>query len=155
MSACAGDQGTYLGDARVVLEGQTDLKMSVLVIDAYSSDAVPVHLTTTEAMQLYLDRTTDDGVVLYHVSNRFYDIEVPLARSADVLGLDVWIQSEELTESQYADGAAASTVVMVARRDADIQGILNGGTWKAIKSDGGRLWTDDYANPLSILTALR
>lgn len=154
MSACAGDKPTYLGDARVVLEGQTDLKMSVVVIDAYSSDAVPVHLTTTEAMQLYFDRTTDDGVVLYHVSNRFYDIEVPLARSAEALGLDIWLHDNPLTDSQHADGAVASRVVMVARPGADINDILDQGGWRAVQSDGGRLWTDDYANPLSILRAL-
>ena len=155
MSACAGDQPTYLGDARVVLEGQTDLKMSVVVIDAYSSDSVPVHLTTTEAMQLYLDRTTEDGAVLYHISNRFYDIEVPLARSAAALGLNIWMHEEPLTERQYAEGASASAVVMLARPGTDVQSVLSGGTWRAIKSDGGRLWTDDYANPLSILSALQ
>ncbi|MEL7213720.1 MAG: transporter [Pseudomonadota bacterium] len=155
MSACAGDQPTYLGDARVVLEQQTDLKMSVVVVDAYSSDAVPVHLTTTEAMQLYLDRTTEDGVVLYHVSNRFYDIEVPLARSAAALGLDIWLHEEPLTASQYLEGASASSVVMVARKGADVGDLLATGKWRALQADGGRLWTDDYANPLSILSALR
>ncbi len=155
MEACAGDQPTYLGDARVVLEGQTDLKMSVVVIDAYSSDAVPVHLTTTEAMQLYLDRTTPDGVVLYHVSNRFYDIERPLARSAVELGLDIWLHEEPLTKAQYLEGASASSVVMVARKGAQVESLLEAGIWRALDSDGGRLWTDDYANPLSILSALR
>ncbi|WP_224826733.1 transporter [Cognatishimia sp. MH4019] len=155
MSACAGDQPTYLGDARVVLEQQHDLKMSVVVIDAYSSDAVPVHLTTTEAMQLYLDRTTEDGVVLYHVSNRFYDIDVPLARSAAALGLNIWLHEEPLTEAQYHAGASASSVVMIARQGAKVEGLLEAGAWRALRSDGGRLWTDDYANPLSILSALR
>ncbi|SLN52709.1 hypothetical protein ROA7450_02660 [Roseovarius albus] len=155
MSSCAGDQPTYLGDARVVLEEQNDLKMSVMVIDAYSSDAVPIHLTTTQAMQLYLDRTTDNGVVIYHVSNRFYDIAVPLSRSAEALGLNIWLHDEPLTESQYADGASESRVVMVARDGANVKHILDGGNWGKMKSDGGRLWTDDYANPLSILSALR
>ena len=155
MSACAGDQPTYLGDARVVLEGQDDLKMSVVVIDAYSSDSVPVHLTTTEAMQLYLDRTTEDGVVLYHISNRFYDIDVPLARSAAALGLKIWLHQEPLTKTQYLQGASASSVVMLARPDTDVESILKDGNWRAVQSDGGRLWTDDYANPLSILSALR
>lgn len=155
MSACAGSQPTYLGDARVVLEGQDDLQMSVVVIDAYSSDAVPVHLTTTEAMQLYIDRTTDDGVVLYHISNRFYAIDVTLARSAKALGLDIWLHNEPLTQSQFADGGSASRVVMVTRPGADVDDILSRGNWQPLDSDGGRIWTDDYANPLDILTALR
>jgi hypothetical protein len=155
MSRCAGTQPTYLGDARIVLEGQTDLRMSVVVVDAYSSDAVPVHLTTTEAMQLYLDRTTQNGVVLYHISNRFYDIEVPLARSAAALGANIWLHDEQITARQHADGAAASRVVMIARPGADIADILANGNWQVVEDDGGRLWTDDYANPLSILRAFR
>ncbi|WP_232820660.1 transporter [Thalassobius sp. I31.1] len=155
MSACAADQPTYLGDARVVLEGQADLKMSVLVIDAYSSDAVPVHLTTTEAMQLYFDRVEDNGVVLYHISNRFYDIHLPLARSAEALGLNIWMHDETLTERQTDDNAFRSTVVMVARPGAQVDDILEDENWHQIDSDGGRIWTDDYANPLSILRIFR
>jgi hypothetical protein len=68
MSACAGDAPTHLGDARLVLAQQKDIRFDVLIIDAYSSDAVPVHLTTTEAMQLYLDRLTPGGLLVYHIS---------------------------------------------------------------------------------------
>lgn len=155
MSACAENQPTYLGDARVVIKTQNDLKMSILVVDAYSSDAVPVHLTTTEAMQLYFERVENDGVVLYHISNRFYDIHIPLVRSASALGLNIWIHDTPLTEQQDRDGAFRSIVVMVARQEAQVHEILRDQNWQALTSDGGRVWTDDYANPLSILRILR
>jgi len=151
MTACAKDQPTYLGDARIVLDTQDNLKMSVLIIDAYSSDAVPVHLTTTEAMQLYLKRVHPEGVLLYHISNRCYDIHVPLARSAEALGVNIWMNNMPVTEELLDDGAFQSTVVMIARPGADTEDILADENWRPLNSDGGRLWTDDYANPLSIL----
>ena len=87
MSACAADAPTHLGDARVVLEQQHGLLYDILVIDAYSSDAVPVHLTTVEAIELYMSRLKPGGVLMLHISNRYYDIRKPLGRSAQELNL--------------------------------------------------------------------
>lgn len=149
MSACAGDTPTHLGDARLVLAGQ-DLRFDVLVIDAYSSDAVPMHLTTTEAMRLYMDRLAPDGLLVYHISNRYYDIERPLARSAEALGLQAWMQfynghtTEDPTDS-------SAEVVLVARDEAALGELAADPRWSALPSDGGPPWTDDYANLLSIL----
>jgi len=151
MSSCAGDAPTHIGDARVVLQQQTDKAFDVLLIDAYSSDAVPVHLTTLEAMQLYLNRMSETGVLVYHISNRYYDIELPLARSAKELGLRIWKNDHTLAEGAIT-GANGSNVVILARSEADAAPVLaRDANWTEITSDGGRVWTDDYANPLGIL----
>ncbi len=150
LASCTPDAPTHLGDARVVLEDQKDLKFDVLVIDAYSSDAVPVHLTTLEAMALYRDRLTEHGVLVYHISNRYYDIGLPLARSANDLGLSIWRQFQERPASNDP-GYRISDVVMVARDPIHVSDLLESGLWQPITSDGGPLWTDDRANPLSIL----
>ncbi|WP_347312248.1 spermidine synthase [Defluviimonas sp. SAOS-178_SWC] len=150
MSACAGDAPTHLGDARMVLAAQEGLKYDILIIDAYGSDAVPMHLTTHEAMQLYLDRLAPDGVLLYHITNRYYAIQRPLARSAEALGLVARIENHP-GRPDVDPGDTASRVVMLARSEAALGDMASDARWQELRSDGERLWTDDFANLLSIL----
>lgn len=151
LSACAPDAPTRLGDARMMLaEEGAGPRYDLLVIDAYGSDAVPVHLTTHEAMQLYLDRLAPDGVLLYHISNRYYAIERPLARSAAALGLVARIQ--DYPGNEAADpGDMPSRVVMLARSEAALGPLARDPRWRDLVADGGPVWTDDFANLLSIL----
>lgn len=150
MSACAGDAPTHLGDARMVLDQKEDLTFDILIIDAYSSDAVPVHLTTDEAMALYLDRLSPNGLLLYHISNRYYAIERPLARSAEAHGLRARLQVYSGNVEQDP-GNSASTVAAFARTPEALTELDDTGLWNPLPSDGGPIWTDDYANVLSIL----
>lgn len=150
LSACTPDAPTHLGDARVVLQDQADMRFDILVIDAYSSDAVPVHLTTDEAIGLYLDRLTPEGVLVFHISNRYYDIGLPLVRSAEARGLHMWRQ---MTGPEASDdpGYRASDVALIARDPAHVADLLSSGDWVRWKTDGAAPWTDDRANALSIL----
>ncbi len=150
VTACAPQAPTHLGDARVVLAGQQDMKYDILLIDAYSSDAVPVHLTTLEAMELYLDRLAPGGLLVFHISNRYYDIGLPIGRSAEALGVHAWRQFAAQSASDDP-GYQKSDVAIIARDPADIADILGTGRWTPIRSDGGPVWTDDKADPLSIL----
>jgi len=111
---------------------------------------VPVHLTTREAMELYLDRLAPGGVLLFHISNRYYDIGLPLARSAEALGVHAWRQlsSEDASDDP---GYRQSDVAMIARDPADVAALIETGAWQRLRSDSGPVWTDDKANPLSIL----
>ncbi|MEM0947101.1 MAG: fused MFS/spermidine synthase [Pseudomonadota bacterium] len=150
LSSCTPDAPTHLGDARVVLADQDDMLFDILVIDAYSSDAVPVHLTTLEAMELYLDRLAPGGVLLFHISNRFYDIGLPLGRSAETLGVHAWRQLATGADTDDA-GFLMSDVALITRDPNRIAELLRTGPWRPLASDGGPVWTDDKANPLSIL----
>ncbi|SPH18042.1 hypothetical protein DEA8626_01572 [Defluviimonas aquaemixtae] len=150
MSNCASDAPTHLGDARMVLAGQEGLRFDILIIDAYGSDAVPMHLTTHEAMQLYLDRLSPDGLLVYHISNRYYAIQRPLSRSAEALGLQARIQTYQ-GNTEIDPGDTASRVVLISRSEAALGPLARDGRWQPLPSDGGRIWTDDFANLLTIL----
>ena len=150
MSNCAGDAPTHLGDARVVLAGQSGLHYDILVIDAYSSDSVPVHLTTLEAIELYMERLAPGGVLVFHISNRYYDISRPLARAAEALGLTAHKQHYR-GNAKLDPGDSASTVVMLSRSPEAFGDLADDPRWTPLHSDGGPVWTDDYANLLSIL----
>ncbi len=150
ISQCAPDAPTHLGDARMVLAEQADLKYDILILDAYSSDSVPVHLTTVEAVQIYLDRLNDDGLLIFHISNRYYDIDRPLGRIAQALGLEARIQLHDGNPA-VDPGDVGSLVVAMARSEHALGVAGTDPRWKDLRSDGGRVWTDDFANVLEIL----
>ena len=147
MSQCVPGSETFLGDARVVLAGQ-DVRYDVLFLDAYSSDSIPMHLLTREALQLYRDRIEDSGVLVFHITNRYYDISMPLARLADDLGLQAAIQTLAVDDPNIG----SRSTVLVMSPDADRFDALMADTrWDRLQTDGGAVWTDDFANPLSAL----
>ena len=150
MSNCAGNSPTHLGDARIVLDQQKDLRFDILVIDAYSSDTVPIHLSTVEALQLYRDRLNPDGIIVFHISNRYYEIEKVLSRSAEALGMKGLLQNQTDTTG-LENGLFPSKVMVIGADDAALGDLTQDPRWVPVPSDGGRLWTDDYANLLSIL----
>lgn len=149
VSHCAPNAPTHIGDARVVLRQQADVQYDVLVIDAYSSDAVPVHLTTIEALALYRDRVKPGGIIMFHISNRYYDISRPLGRSAEALGLTARIQDYRGDPDDSTN--SPSTVVIMSDKLQSLATFSADDNWEELTSDGGRIWTDDYANLLSIL----
>ncbi|MEL6889407.1 MAG: fused MFS/spermidine synthase, partial [Pseudomonadota bacterium] len=147
MSQCVPNSETFLGDARVVLTGQ-DVRYDVLFLDAYSSDSIPMHLLTREALQLYRDRVQDSGVLVFHITNRYYDISMPLARLADDLGLSAAIQTLPMDDPNVG----SHSTVLVMSPDADrFDALLTDTRWDRLRTDGGAVWTDDFANPLSAL----
>ena len=150
MSRCAPSAPTHLGDARMVLAEQDGLVFDILVIDAYSSDSVPVHLTTIEAFKIYLDHLSDSGVLVFHISNRYYDISLPLGRLAEALGLEARIQN--YAGNAVTDpGDVGSRVVVLSRDSAGFSDLNSDPRWAPLASDGGRVWTDDFANVLEVL----
>ena len=149
MTDCAPDSAIHIGDARVLLEQQTDTKFDLLFVDAFSSGSVPIHLLTEEALALYFDRMTPNGLVIFHVPNRYYDLKIPLARAAESRSFTAW-HARFLAP---ADGLGAFTSDVVVMSDGarafEITDAIGG--FRPLRSDGGRLWTDDYANPIGIL----
>lgn len=150
MEACAGQTPTYLGDARIVLDSQPDKRFDILVVDAFSSSAVPVHLMTAEAVALYMDRLAPDGLLLMHISNRYYDLSRPLGRIAAAAGL---YAASRYDPGDYASdpGYSGSFVAAIASSEAAFRKLDGQPGWRPLVSDGGPIWTDDFANPLSML----
>jgi hypothetical protein len=197
----AGERGAFveiiMGDARQSLERE-DKRWAVwkddpkavatsptpkrqkyyryLNLDAFSSDAIPVHLITKEAIKLYMDKLTDDGVLMVHTSNRHMELPLPVADICRDLGLDAYIGKDEggIDESRgdvrkmdpsraYSMGHFGSEYVMVARKGVlDKQKLENavkrwdGKTtskvnWTKAPALGREVWTDHYQNIRSIL----
>ena len=150
LTACTPDAPTHLGDARIVLAEQEGVKYDILVIDAYSSDSVPVHLTTYEAIKLYMDRLKPGGILVFHISNRYYAIERPLGRAAEALGLTARIQYY-YGNAEVDPGDKASVAVTLTTSEVALGEMVSDTRWTPLQSDGGRVWTDDFANLLSIM----
>ncbi|MFO6463802.1 fused MFS/spermidine synthase [Jannaschia sp. KMU-145] len=142
---CAPEAPIHLGDARLVLEGQ-DMAFDVLVLDAYSSDSVPVHLLTAEAMAIYLDRLAPEGRLVFHISNRYYDLLPPLSRLARDAGLTVAYREAEVDPDVDVAGANGSQVAVMSRSAASIAALTDREGWDAIPAAEGTAWTDDHAN---------
>ena len=151
MAQCGQDVQLHLGDARIVLQGQTDQKYDILVIDAYSSDAIPVHLATLEAAQLYMDRLNDGGLLLFHISNRFYDLSLPLSGLAQELGLEARIWNRGSSDTPFAEGDTASAVVALARSPEALGELATDPRWVPLAAPQIPFWTDDHADLLSAL----
>jgi hypothetical protein len=110
-------QPLVLGDARLTMERQQlseSEKYGIIVVDAFSSDAIPIHLITWEALKIYLDKMTEDGILAFHISNRYLDLKPVLANLADQEGLACLYQSDD--DEDYP-GKARSTWVMLARKE--------------------------------------
>ena len=150
MDACAGDAPVHLGDARITLAAQEPQAYDVLVIDAYSSDSVPVHLTTDEAIQLYMRHLAPDGILVFHISNRYYAIDRPLGRSAALQGLTGRVQYYPGNMAEDA-GDRPSTAATLSRSEAALGELAEDPRWQVLQNDGHKVWTDDHADLLSIL----
>lgn len=157
MPRCGQGANLHLGDARIVLRGQTGQRFDILVIDAYSSDAIPVHLATLEAVRLYMDRLTEDGILVFHISNRFYDLSLPLSGLAQELGLEARLRARQTpdagagAEAAFERGDVPSTVVALARSAAALGEIAEDPRWVPLPPPQIPFWTDDHADLLSAL----
>ena len=166
------DVEIVLGDARLKLEEHTDRKYKLLLLDAFSSDAIPIHLLTKEAVELYLDRLTDDGILAVHISNKFVNLEPVVGRIAEKLGLtgllmnDSWIDETH----NHPPGKTQSSWAVLAKNPARLEAfkrpefgivythklsaelISEPRLWTPLKPhESVKLWTDDYSDVLSVM----
>jgi hypothetical protein len=140
-----GEVDVVVGDARVSLEREHD-RHALLLIDAFSGDAIPTHLITVEALRLYLTKLERDGVLLLHVSNRYYNLRGVLSANARALDLH-GVEIERLRG--LADDEDPSQYVALARDRARLRPLLDRG-WRALGREGD-VWTDDHVNVLGAL----
>ena len=141
-----------LGDARLVLEREAPQGFDVLAVDAFSSDAIPVHLITREALGVYLRHVRQDGIVAFHVSNRFLDLIPVVARVAkENRAYAVLVKDDP--EDEDGNGRSRSDWVLVSRDAAALkrEAIEAAGATGIEDRTGWRTWTDDYSNLIQIL----
>jgi spermidine synthase len=143
------DAPIVLGDARLQLRHAPDAGFDILVVDCFSSDAIPVHLLTREALALYLQKLAPNGVMLFHLSNRYLDLKPVLAALAADAGLEVCRQREDLVldPADRAAGKSPSTWAILARKPSDLGSLEKSALWMPIELPRDfRVWTDDYSH---------
>jgi hypothetical protein len=148
------DTQVILGDARIEMEreiaaGQNQ-QFDVLAIDAFSSDAIPVHLLTAECGQVYRQHLRPGGILALHISNRFLDL-APVSRGlADSLG---WQAIRIDNEDDDSTGVYGSTWILITDNESLVKNEeLNDAHWPWEEGDKKLLWTDDYSGLWQILT---
>jgi len=132
-------------DGRLGLESTPDGAYDLLVLDAFSSDAVPVHLLTVESMATAMRTVAAGGVIAVHISNRFLDLEPIVAAAAKANGF-VSIIGSDLPAAELTDLADASQWVIVGRSYSDLADLVAGDRWATADSEGRRPWTDRYSD---------
>jgi len=140
-----------LGDGRLTLADQPDGAYDLLVIDAFSSDAIPTHLLTAEALALYRRKLTPGGVVSFHITNRYLDLAPALAGVALAADMPAAVNRWQPTRAESRQGASGSDVVALAHDPAVIARLVaEEPGWQMLDARGGVVWTDDYVNLLAV-----
>jgi hypothetical protein len=144
---CAdGPVRTVLGDARLTMAREPAGSYDLLIIDAFSSDAVPTHLLTVEAIAGYLALLKPDGVVVLHLSNRNLDITLPAAAAAQALGVPNLHQIYREDPDQPDMAEASTEALLLSPTETGAAAFRRQPQWRTLADTEVRPWTDDYVN---------
>jgi SAM-dependent methyltransferase len=148
--ACPADKKIYFGDGRLTLESMPDEQLDFLAMDAFTSDAVPMHLLTAEAYKIYGRHLKPDGVLAINISNRYLDLRNVVAASAKSAGFHgIMIYDEGTSEPFYV-----SNTWTLFNRDKNFfnhSNFADAAPQELLPDPNFRGWTDDYSNILNIL----
>lgn len=138
-----------IGDGRLLIEKFPDRSFDLLVVDAFSSDAVPTHLLTHEALDLYMRKVSKDGLVLLHVSNRYLDLFRPVRDWRNRRGHAVAFRMYYATRSDAAKGAFPVDVVAIAPDRRRLAELVARHRWRWLRDGRTARWTDDKTDLLA------
>jgi len=149
---CAPNIDIVIGDARLHLATGADGEFDLIVVDAFSSDAVPAHLLTREAVALYFRKLRPDGVLAFHISNRYMDLApviAALARDANLAGA---LGERTPDNDDLAMLRDASRWIALAKDASLLSDLVKVDGWQSLSTTREtRLWTDDYSDVLSVI----
>ena len=135
-----------MGDARLTLAA-SPRRYDLIILDAFSSDVIPVHLLTREAVAGYLAHLAPNGVLVLHISNRHMELARVVAAVGATEGLVTFVKEDRRPDARPADYKAAAEVAALARRPADLGNLPSQAGWRRIDPDPRVApWTDDYSN---------
>lgn len=156
LADCAPRARVVIGDARLSLREVADGSLDLLVLDAFTSDAIPVHLLTREAFMLYRRKLSPDGILMAHISNEYLDLEPVIGRITAATGLFGVIQYYDETDAlDEAMLRFPSVWVVMARRPDHIVELAPDPRWLPLRGRNAPLWTDDYVNLVRALRVVR
>jgi SAM-dependent methyltransferase len=153
LSSCrAAKCEVVLGDARRQIARAADGSFDVIILDAFSSDSIPVHLLTREALQLYVQKLAPGGVLAMHVSNNHLDLPPLVDRLAADHDppLAARYCHDTPSEAEKDDGKTASQWMVLARGVGDLGPMGRGPHWHPVRAGPGPVWRDDFANVLGV-----
>jgi hypothetical protein len=147
LSACRPDVPIMLGDARLTLADAADGSYDIIYVDAFTSDAIPIHLLTREAMAVYLRKLRPHGIVVIHVSNRFLELASVVTGIAAANGAVARVNDGSDFTENISEYLFVGTVVAVARNNQDFGALARSNYWPLQTPDLNQwVWTDDYSN---------
>lgn len=149
---CRANLKVILGDGRLKIAEAPEGAYDLIILDAFSSDAVPVHLLTREAMRIYLKKLASRGIMAFHISNLHLDLEPVVGLAARDAGLQALYQIHNaVPEPNDSVSRMSSNWMIMARHKEDFGPLANDKRWRAPgEKPGLRLWTDDYSSILSV-----
>ena len=150
---CAPDARIVLGDARLTLAREPAGRFDFIALDAFSSDAVPLHLLTTEAFDVYARALKPGGLLLVHISNRYLDLRPVISAAARAGGWSAALRDHDPDEAERRDRATRSIWVAMTRDPAALRQLrATDAGWDKLRSRPGfQAWTDDYATVLPLI----
>jgi len=142
-----------IGDARLKIAQAPDNHYGLIVVDAFSSDAIPTHLLTVEALELYKRKLIEDGIIAFHVSNRFFDLIPLIGGLADRTGMRAaYRQDHLLPDPEKLDGKYMSDWIIVSRKERYIHPLVEKADWSFWPIGKSKtVWTDDYSSLRGVL----
>ncbi len=153
LSDCGSPYEVKIGDGRLRMMDAADGTYDMIFLDAFSSDAIPVHLLTREAFALYFRKLKPDGLIVVHISNRFLDLAPLVAAQAKNSGAQVWFNSNRSALAAPPDITIQASVFGIMSKSDDMAAIVNG-QFKQLRGYKGPViapWTDDYANIFTLM----
>jgi len=150
LSRCGDSCTVVVGDGRRELASNSAL-YDIIFLDAYNSDSVPMHLLTKEAHELYKSKLRGDGIIVYHVSNRYLDIASAVGAIAKDAGDTCWVQQHRPSkELERSEKVMPSMYAVVASKPETLEPLRTTGTWRPCPQTAA-LWTDDFGSILGLL----
>ncbi len=150
LSECRADCDVVVADGRIALEQEAPQQFDVLVLDAFSGDAIPAHLLTRECCELYLKHLSDDGILAFHITNRHLDLRPVCQGLADAFQLTM---RTTLSAANEELGTTAAAWVLMSRRSESVADLHLGSTFDIARCDRSLLWTDHWSNLLSVISS--
>jgi spermidine synthase len=152
LDRCAPKAPVVIGDARLKLAEAQPASFDILAVDAFSSDAIPLHLLTEEAAAVYFRALAPDGLLVIHISNRFVDLETVLSALARERGYASALRDDQDSPQLRSKGLSYSRWVVLSRDRDKLAQLTAGGGWRPLGPPAASVWRDDFASILPHLT---
>lgn len=148
-----GKNKIEIGDGRLLLNNVKDNSLKLLVLDAFSSDAVPIHLLTKEAFDIYAKKIVSDGVIVFHISNQYITLEPPVSLAAESQQFSSFVREDTIINKDEAlDGKTPSIYLITTKNQEIISRIENKEGWRAARPDRSKkVFSDDYSDIFSYI----